>query len=212
MRLRRNTLLKGLWATIFIVAIPVACNELRNTFASGINFKNPEEVTTLSALLNKHITEDMIVQEIEFDYSESRNSFSFVKDEATIVYVDPNDHTINHGIEVNLKTGKYGPDQWLEDHRRPNTQALQGVKLGKFDYSRIAPIINAAIQAMKDENIETHGIGSFRINFRSGDINDYHYAFTLQHRTGSTHVGRTERISYEDYKFTADKDGNLDFE
>jgi hypothetical protein len=193
----------------FLCVIAVSCNDLKNTFSSGINFTEPEEVAQLNDLLNKHITEGMVVQKIKFDYSQSSSGFSNCKDGATIIYVDPEDNTKLHGIEVNLKTGEFGPDTWLEEHPSSIKREQKGVQLNEFDFSKIATVANAAVQALKDENVESNGIGTFEIDFYAGNADDYAYVFKLQHRTGRTQQGRTSHITYDEYSFKADKDGNL---
>lgn len=196
-----------LTSVISFAVLFVSCD----IFNSGINLTKPEETTKLNDLLNKHIPTDMLVHEIRFDYSLSSSSFSFVKDGAIIIYVDAEDNTKLHGIEVNLKTGETGVYQWLEDHPNPVKRVEKGVQLANFDFSKITPIVNEAVQVMSENSLTTEGVGSFEIDFNSGNLDKYHYSFKLQHRTGSQTSGRRTNISYEEYSFKADKDGNLEY-
>jgi hypothetical protein len=207
---RKKTLSPGgLLTVIMSVMMLASCNDLKNAFSSGVDLTNPEETAKLNEMLNRHITPDMLVHEIRFDHSQSNSGFSFHKDNATIIYVDPDNKTFQHGISIDLKTGEYGPDSWLEKSNGRQRITLKGVKIGQFDFSGIAGIVNAAVEAMKAEEINPDGLGSFSISFSSGNIDKYKYSFSLQHRTGSTRQGRSTRISYDSYNFTADKDGNL---
>jgi hypothetical protein len=197
-----------LTSVISISVLFVSCD----IFNSGINLTKSEETAKLNDLLNKHIPADMLVNEIRFDYSLSSSSFSLLKDGAVIIYVDPENNTVLHGIEVNLKTGDAGIYQWLEDHpSNPTKRVEKGVQLVNFDFSKITPIVNEAIQIMTEDSLETNGIGSFEIDFSSGNLDTYRYSFKLQHRTGSQKSGRRTSISYNEYSFKADKDGKLDY-
>ena len=195
---------------ILFAAVLVSCNELKNTFSSGINLTNSEEVKALNELVNKAITPDMVVNKISFSYSERNSSFSFCKDEATITYIDPDNDKVVHGIDVNLKTGDFAQNEFME-RKMKGVRGQKGVKLENFDFTKISDIVNAAIQELQKENISVDGIGSFSIDFNSGDPEKMKYQFDLQDKTGSQQMGRRIQYNYNEYSFTADKDGNLKF-
>lgn len=201
----------GCLSVVLVTATLVSCNDFKSAFGSGINFTKPEDMKTLNEMLGKAIKPDMIVQEIRFVYSNGNEGFSDCKDKAVITYVDADDNKVVHAIDVDLKTGDFSLNKWLEDHPR-NTRTSRvekGVKLEKFDFSKIADMVNAAGEMMKAEGIEPNGIGSFSIDFGAGDISETTYRFKMQHRTGLQQNGRRIEYQYNEYDFKADIDGNL---
>jgi hypothetical protein len=199
-----------LLAACLVAGMTFSCKDLKDAFSSGINFTNAEEVQQLNEILHNAIPDDMVVHDISFSYSLSNSSFSFCKDEATVTYVDPDDKTLDHGLVINLKTGETKPDTWKEEHRSSIRRELKGVSVKDVDFSVIAGYVNKAIEQLNTEkNIQPNGLGSFRISFDSGKLDDYKYSFAIQHRTGSTRSGRTERISYDEYDFNVKQDGTF---
>jgi len=196
-----------LWPAILFATMMVSCRDSKSVF--GINFTKPDDVKALNELINKVIPPDMVVEEIEFTYSESSSSFSFHKDGAHIIYVDPENNKRLRGIEVNLKTGETGPVQWMEDRPRTYTWVQKGTKLDNFDFSNIADMVNSAVQSMREDSISTAGLGSFSIDFSSGNPEKIMYKFNIQHRTGTQQYGRSVQYQYEEYEFKVDKDGNF---
>ena len=178
-----------------------------NFFSSGLNFTKPEDVKNLNGMLQKAIKKDMVVQQIMF-YQTNNSSFSMNNDMAQIMYVDSADSRVNHALDVNLKTGDISLNELVEKQHAGGV-ALKGVKLDNFDFSKIPVAVNAAIAEVQKENISADGLGSFIVDFNSGDITKSTYDFSLQHRTGSQRMGRSVRYTYDEYNFSADFDGNL---
>lgn len=201
--------------TILCAAMLVSCKEMKDVFSSGIDFTKPEEVKTLNEMVNKAIPKDVLVQRITFSNTGSSSSFSVSKDKANIFYIDPEDNKTVREINVNLKTGESSLNKSTNelDFDLPKAIAQKqngGVKLENFDFSKIPVMVNAAAQALEKKELSTDGIGSFGIDFRSGDLASTKYTFSLQHQTGSRRVGKRIQYNYNEYNFSADKDGNLD--
>jgi hypothetical protein len=199
-------------STVFMIAVIamaigmfVSCDIL----SDGINFSKEADVKKLNKLINTHISEGMLVERITFHFSESGRRFSLCKNRATVVYVDPENSEKRLGIDIDLKTGKASPNSFYKDYEVSKFLKTKATELKDFDFSKIAAVVAAGQKAFKDENLSLDGLGSFEINFTSGDIENYSYNFKLQNRTGSKRIGKRIETSYNEYSFKADKEGNL---
>jgi hypothetical protein len=199
---------RSIISVIIAVAVTVGTFVSCDIFDTGINFSKADDVKKLNELINPHITEGMLVERITFNYSKSSSEFSFNKDMATVVYVDPENSNKRQGIDIDLKTGETSPNSFYKDYEMSKFSKTKAVALKDFDFSKIAEIVLAAQKMFEEDSLKANGLGSFEIDFTSGDMETYIYKFDIQHRTGSKNVGRRRQISYNEYALKADKDGN----
>ncbi|NDV69232.1 hypothetical protein [Dysgonomonas sp. 25] len=175
---------------------------------SSYNLKNAEEMQQVGEILKKHITEDMVITGIDLKYSDSK-TFTFVVDEAQIVYVDPENNKRECALDVDLKTGEATESEWYKkkpDHHR----VYKGLTLPEdFDFAAISTAVNAGLELAAEEDYKINGIGTYSITFGTGKLADAHMYFKMQHITGTTTVGRTRRTSYEEVSMKAKLDGEL---
>lgn len=176
--------------------------------SSGVNFTEADKIQKAAEAVQKHITPDMLVYEIQFKYSESSSSFSYVKDNATIVYVDPENPSKRHGIDVDLKSGEATTNSFYENSTVISAVKYKGYKVEKVDLVPLANAINETIGLLKDESITTNGLGSVEVKF-GDEPSETVYSFKLQSKTGSTNRGRVTHVTYDEYSFKADYEGNL---
>lgn len=198
------SILSGL-ALLFSVS---SCNIL----SDGENFTEVESAEKINNLINKNITPDMLVYEIDFSFTRSSSSFSFMKDGITIVYVNPENEGKLSGIDIDIKTGEAKPSSFYERTSLSPTKSFKGYTPVEVDVTTmIQSIIDAINFLYEEEGIETSGLGHCEIKF-GNTPSDIVYKFKTQTRTGSTSTGRRTQVHYDEYPFVADAEGNIEFD
>ena len=179
--------------------------------SSGVNFTEVESAKKINELISKNTTSDMLIYEIDFNFSESSSSFSFMKDGITIIYIDPENPEKLSGIDVNIKSGDAEPSSFYERNSISPLRSFKGYPLENIDITPMINAINEAIALLEEEEIKTNGLGMCEIKF-GATPSDITYKFKTQTRTGSTTTGRRTQVSYDEYSFKVDAEGNLDLD
>lgn len=177
--------------------------------SDGVNFTEVESAKEVNELLKKNIPADMLVYEIDFSFSRSSSSFSFMKDGITIIYVDPETNKLS-GIDIDVKSGDVTQNSFYERTSPSPSKSFKGYTPVEVD---VTTMINSIVEAInflyEEEEIQTSGLGNCEIKFGNTPA-DVVYKFSTQTKTGSTTSGRRTQVSYDEYSFKADAEGNIE--
>lgn len=182
-----------------------------DVFSSGVNLADVNNAQKINELIMKHITPDMLVREIEFNYSESSSNFSFNKDGITIVFVDPENVSKQNGIDIDIKSGDVTPNRFYENKVVVSAIKYKGYTVENVDVTPMITAINEAIQLMSEKEIKADGLGICSIKF-GADPSKTKYGIKIQSKTGTESRGRRTQVNYDEYSFEVDAEGNIEFD
>lgn len=175
--------------------------------SSGVSFTDEKSAEKINELLKENISSDLLVYEIEFDHSESSSSFSFNKDEITIISVDPENVSKLNGLDIDIKSGATSTNSFYERKTVVSAVKYKGYKVENIDITPMIKATNEAIQLLKDEGTNVDGLGTCRIKF-GATPSETVYVVNLQSKTGSN----SREIIYDEITVDIDFEGNIIFE